>query len=90
VLNSLAMTGVWITGGSGKLLWKKALATAVLAVSTVLIVNLVDPAHQIYSWEWFRHLLIAAAATTAVMEAKYWRDWANKVLGTSNENGESE
>jgi hypothetical protein len=89
MLRSFALTGVWITGGSGTLLWKKALATAVLAFSTVFIVNIVDPAHQLYTWDWLKHMLIAGIATTAVMEAKYWRDWAAKILGM-NEKGETE
>jgi hypothetical protein len=76
----------FVTGGEGRLVWKKALATAVLAISTAIVVNVVDPVHQLYTWEWFRHLLIAAGATTAMMEAKYWRDWAAKILG----NGEGQ
>jgi hypothetical protein len=82
------MPNMWLSGGQGTLLWKKAVATAVLAVSTVIVVNIVDPAHDIYSWLWFKHLLIAAGATTLVMEAKYWRDWAAKVLGNNNNGGQ--
>lgn len=76
---------MFVTGGTGKLLWKKALATAVLAFTTALIVNLADPGGQVYSAEWLRHFLVAAVSVTVVMEAKYWRDWANTILGESND-----
>ncbi len=83
-MNTDGQPGSNRNGGQGTLVWRKATATAVLAVSTVIIVNFVDPAHQLYTWQWFKHILIASGATIVVMEAKYWRDWANKILGNGN------
>jgi hypothetical protein len=87
VLSSIALTG-WVTGGTGKLMWRKAVATAILAFTTALAVNLADPSHIIYTWQWAKHVLFASVTVTIVMELRYWRDWAAKILGSPNGNGE--
>lgn len=70
-----------------KLVLNRSLATIVYSASSVIVVNLVDPAHQIYTWPWLKHLLIAWAGTTVVLEARYWRTWAGQVLGLGGNNG---
>jgi uncharacterized membrane protein len=64
-----------------KQLLNMALATLVYAVTSALVVNLVDPISVLYSHEWWKHLGIAIAGTTVIMEAKFWRTWAAKILG---------
>lgn len=60
---------------------ERALATAIYAGSSVVIVNFVDPAYPIYTVPWLKHLFIAWAGTTLVMEARFWRSWAATMLG---------
>lgn len=72
------------SGDPRVVLWKKALATAVSACTSVLIINIADPAHQVFSKAWFYHILVAMAISTVVFEAKYWKEWADKILGNGD------
>ena len=74
-----------VTGDPRIVLWKKTIATAVMAITSVLLVNLIDPLVQTYSWVWFRHVLLAICGNILLFEAKYWREWADKILS----NGEN-
>lgn len=69
------------SGDPRVVLWKKALATAVSACTSILIVNIIDPAHQMFSMAWFEHTLLAMGLQIVLFEAKYWKEWADKILG---------
>jgi hypothetical protein len=57
-------------------LWKQALKTGVAAVTAVLITNFADPGQVVFSWLWFRHVLIGCTSVFIFNEARYWYNWS--------------
>ena len=68
---------------SKKELATRALATAIYAFTSVVIVNFADPPYTLYSIPWLKHLFIGWFGVTVVMEARFWRQWAGSILGLS-------
>jgi hypothetical protein len=60
-----------------KALWSGALKSAVGAITGVILANFVDVPQALFSWPWFRHVLIAAGVVVLVTEARFWNQWAN-------------
>ena len=54
-----------------------AIKQAVSASSAIVVTNLVDPEKAVFSWPWFRHMLIAMFFYTLLNEARYWKEWAD-------------
>jgi hypothetical protein len=65
-------------------LWQKAIKQAVSSASAVVITNLADQQSAVFSWPWFRHVLIAMFFLTLVNEARYWQEWANGPVQASD------
>jgi hypothetical protein len=63
-------------------LWVLALKQAVSSASAVVLTNLADPGTVIFSWPWFRHMLIAMFLLTLFNEARYWKEWADNTPPT--------
>ena len=59
------------------LLWKQAIRQAVSSACAVIITNMVDSATPMFSWPWFRHMLIGMFFLTLLNEARYWKQWAD-------------
>ena len=59
------------------MLWKQALKQAVSSMCAVVVTNLVDSGTPIFSWPWFRHMLIGMFFLTLLNEARYWKQWAD-------------
>jgi hypothetical protein len=53
--------------------WK----SAVSSICGVVLANFVDVPQALFSWPWFRHILIAMFFVVAVSEARFWSQWAN-------------
>jgi hypothetical protein len=53
--------------------WK----SAVSAICGVVLSNFVDVPQALFSWPWFRHVLIAMFFVVAVSEARFWSQWAH-------------
>jgi H+/Cl- antiporter ClcA len=60
-----------------KALWSGALKSAVGALTGVILANFVDVPQTLFSWPWFRHVLIAAGVVVLVTEARFWNQWAH-------------
>jgi hypothetical protein len=54
-----------------------AIKSAVGAATGVILANMVDVPQAIFSWPWFRHVLIATGMVVLVTEARFWNQWAN-------------
>ena len=67
-----------------KLLLKRALATLVSAVCGVVITNLADPAAPVFSGHWWAHVGLGSGVLVLTFEAKFWKTWADAVLGNGN------
>jgi hypothetical protein len=59
------------------MLWQNAIKQAISAGSAVIITNLADPQTAMFSWPWFRHMLIGMFFLTLLNEARYWKQWAD-------------
>jgi len=57
--------------------WK----SAVSAVCGVILSNFVDVPQALFSWPWFRHVLIACFFVVMVSEARFWNQWASSGNG---------
>ena len=53
--------------------WKSAVAS----ICGVVLSNFVDVPQTLFSWPWFRHVLIAMFFVVAVSEARFWGQWAH-------------
>jgi hypothetical protein len=53
-----------------------AIKSAVGAATGVILANFVDVPQAIFSWPWFRHVLIATGMVVLVTEARFWNQWA--------------
>lgn len=58
-------------------IWQMAIKQAVSSFCAIVITNLVDPAKIVYSWPWFRHMMVAMFVLTLFNEARYWKNWAD-------------
>ena len=54
-----------------------SIKSAVSAATGVILANLVDIPQALFSWLWFRHVLIATGLVVVVSEARFWQQWAN-------------
>jgi hypothetical protein len=54
-----------------------AIKSGVSAVTGVILTNLVDVPQALFSWPWFRHVLIAIGFILLATEARFWNQWAN-------------
>jgi len=72
-------------------IWKKALKTAVSGIGGVIISNLIDPANgtSIYTLFFWKHLAFVCFVTGLFMEARYWKEWADKSEGGNDGNNGS-
>jgi hypothetical protein len=64
-------------GRNNPMLWKQALKQAVSSACAVVITNFVDSQTPVWSWPWFRHMLIGIFFLTLLNEARYWKQWAD-------------
>lgn len=64
-------------------LYKGAIASAVSSASAQIIgLPLVDPEHfSFVSWRGTEHILLMVALVIVVAEARFWKGWADKILG---------
>jgi hypothetical protein len=60
-----------------KALWSGALKSAVGAASGVILTNFVDVPQTLFSWPWFRHVLVGMLFVVLVSEARFWGQWAH-------------
>ena len=66
------------------IVWKQAFRQAVSSACAVVITNMVDSPTPMFSWPWFRHMLIGMFFLTLLNEARYWKQWAD---GPDDTNG---
>jgi hypothetical protein len=59
------------------LTWQMAIKQAVSSASAIVLTNIVDPEKTVFSWPWFRHMILAMCLLTLINEARYWKQWAD-------------
>lgn len=58
--------------------WQLAIKQAVSAACAIFLTNVVDPAaNYLFTWPWWKHMLVAMLIFTAINEARYWKTWAD-------------
>jgi hypothetical protein len=51
--------------------------SAISAACGVIISNFVDVPQAVFSWPWFRHVLISTLFVIVLCEARFWKQWAD-------------
>lgn len=54
-----------------------SIKSAVGAATGVILANVVDVPQALFSWPWFRHVLVATGMVVLVSEARFWNQWAS-------------
>jgi hypothetical protein len=72
-----------ITNGYANGHWKKALKTGLGLGIGVITANVVDPQRIVWTWLWWRHILIGAGVVFALNELAYLQNWLANTNGDS-------